>query len=140
MDMQLFNGLSFSQCNHFSINLLLKSNIMLHEKHCRRKLPDQLLDLTVDALKLLLILLLVLSLVLFQGFQLLRLPHRPVISFRGLFRPVPVHVPDHGCHQLIFDTLECFCKVILVMLHSSAPLPQHPSPQISASAHYSTVL
>ena len=49
MDMQLFNGLSFSQCNHFSINLLLKSNIMLHEKHCRRKLPDQLLDL--DRLK-----------------------------------------------------------------------------------------
>ena len=105
------------------------------------RLPDQLLDLTVDALKLLLVLLSVLALVLFQSLQLLRLPHGPVIAFRGLFCPVSIHIPDHGGNQFIFDALESFCKVVLIMAHSETPLPQHPASQIpSSDDHRLTVL
>ena len=82
-----------------------------------------MLNLTVDALKLLLLLLLVLPLVLFQGFQLFHLPHGPVVTFLGLFRPVPVQVPDHGGNQFIFDAPEGLSKIVLIRLHSSAPLP-----------------
>ena len=128
----------------FSVNLpaflygLEDSDLLLHIPFLPC-LPDHFLNLGVDTFKLLLILFLVILLILFQGFQLLRLPHRPVIAFLSLFCPVPVHIPDHGRHQLIFDPFKRLRKIIFVMLHSSTLLPQRPVQQSFASDHRLTI-
>lgn len=110
-------------------------DLLLHISSLSR-LSDQLLNLIVDILELFPVLLTVDSLIFLQSLQLLCLPHGPVVAFLSLFCPVPIHIPDHGCHQLILDALEGFCKIILIMSHSSALLPQHPVPRISTSGHY----
>ena len=128
----------------FSVNLpsflygLEDSDLLLHIPFLPC-LPNYFLNLVINAFKLLAVFLLVADFILFQGFQLLRLPHGPVIAFLSLFCPVPVHIPDHGRHQLIFDPLKRLRKIIFVMLHSSTLLPQRPVQQSFASDHHLTI-
>ena len=87
--------------------------------------PYQFPHFFVEVLESALKALLVVPLVLLQGFQLLSLPHGPLNAFFGLFGSVPVHVANHGFDKLILYGLEGGTDIILIMLHSSAPLP-HP--------------
>ena len=57
-------------------------------------------------------LLLVVLLVLFQGFQLQCLPHGPLFVFIDLFQLVPAHIADHGRYKLIFYGFKSSSNVV----------------------------
>ena len=89
-------------------------------------ISDQLFNLPVDPTEPAPISLLILPLVLLQRFQLFCLPHGPPDPFLLFLRPVAGHVPHHGRDQLFLDSCKRRTNVILIMLHSSAPLSRSP--------------
>ena len=85
--------------------------------------PYQLTYFLVEILKLLSIPFSVIPLILFQGLKLLCLPHGPLNTLFGFLGPMSVHIAYHRLDKFILYGFEGGADIVLIMLHSSAPLP-----------------